>query len=141
MRESVEDKVGALVGVEFEDTAKEAETKAQEPPKNRASIVTSLAKGASEKTKSDVQYVPGAAGPEAKAAKSKLAATGEDAKNGAVSAEKNVGEKMTAKSDVEKALAQRYERGKGVDKRGVNEILAERYKPIDERDDTKLRGL
>lgn len=43
-------------------------------------------------------------------------------------------------SDVEKALRERYEKPAGLD-RTVEEVLEERYKPIDERDNTVLRGV
>jgi MICOS complex subunit MIC12 len=43
-------------------------------------------------------------------------------------------------SDVEKALRERYEKPTGLN-RTVEEALEERYKPIDERDNTVLRGV
>lgn len=43
-------------------------------------------------------------------------------------------------SDVEKALRERYEKPTGLSKT-VEEVLEERYKPIDERDNTVLRGV
>lgn len=43
-------------------------------------------------------------------------------------------------SDVEKALRERYEKPAGLN-RTAEEVLEERYKPIDERDNTVLRGV
>lgn len=43
-------------------------------------------------------------------------------------------------SEVEKALHERYDKPDGLDK-GIDEALAERYKPIDSRDNTVLRGV
>jgi altered-inheritance-of-mitochondria protein 5 len=45
-----------------------------------------------------------------------------------------------ATSDVEKALRERYEQPTGLNKT-VEEVLEERYKPIDSRDNTVLRGV
>lgn len=42
---------------------------------------------------------------------------------------------------VRKALSQRYRRDDDVMRKSVTEILAERYTPIDKRDNTQLRGL
>ena len=44
-------------------------------------------------------------------------------------------------SDVERALQQRFDRDKRKGAHSVKEALAERYKPIGERDNTMLRGL
>jgi MICOS complex subunit MIC12 len=44
-------------------------------------------------------------------------------------------------SDVEKALRQRYERRDGDLSRSVSEVLQERYRPMDKRDNTVLRGI
>ncbi|EOO03538.1 hypothetical protein UCRPA7_946 [Phaeoacremonium minimum UCRPA7] len=44
-------------------------------------------------------------------------------------------------SDVEKALQQRYEKSDDVMKKSIDELLDERYTPIDKRDNTKLRGI
>ena len=43
-------------------------------------------------------------------------------------------------SAVDKALRQRYEKS-NASKRTVQEVLEERYKPVEQRDNTKLRGL
>lgn len=52
------------------------------------------------------------------------------------------GETVTAgMGDVKKALHQRYEKSTGVDTRSVEEVLRDRYKPMDKRDNTVLRGL
>ncbi|KAJ6440423.1 Ketol-acid reductoisomerase [Purpureocillium lavendulum] len=47
----------------------------------------------------------------------------------------------TAQSPVEKALQQRYEKPEAKVNRTVAEVLRERYTPIDQRDNTVLRGL
>lgn len=45
-------------------------------------------------------------------------------------------------SDVEMVMRQRYERRpEDTSSKTVEEVLAERYKPIEQRDNTKLRGL
>jgi MICOS complex subunit MIC12 len=44
-------------------------------------------------------------------------------------------------SDVERALHQRYERHDGELNRSVDEVLKERYRPMDKRDNTVLRGV
>lgn len=44
-------------------------------------------------------------------------------------------------SPVEKALQQRYERADAKVNRNVAEVLRERYTPVDQRDNTKLRGV
>ncbi|KAK5661369.1 hypothetical protein OQA88_11268 [Cercophora sp. LCS_1] len=56
-------------------------------------------------------------------------------------AETKVDAKLLHLSEVDKALAQRYEKDDGVMKKSVKEVLAERYTPIDKRDNTKLRGI
>jgi altered-inheritance-of-mitochondria protein 5 len=43
-------------------------------------------------------------------------------------------------SDVEKAMRERYETPKGFD-RSAEEVLEERYKPVEQRDNTVLRGI
>jgi len=43
-------------------------------------------------------------------------------------------------SDVERAMRERYETPKGFD-RSAEEVLEERYKPIEQRDNTILRGV
>ncbi len=48
---------------------------------------------------------------------------------------------MAPLSDVEKALQQRYGRGEDIMSKSIHEVLDERYKPIDQRDNTVLRGL
>ena len=59
-------------------------------------------------------------------------------------AEERLETRMDAKllhlSEVERALSQRYEKSDVMSK-SVEEILRERYIPIDKRDNTKLRGL
>ena len=55
--------------------------------------------------------------------------------------ESRVDAKLLRLSDVEKALSERYEKGDEVMSKSVEEILSDRYKPIDQRDNTKLRGL
>jgi MICOS complex subunit MIC12 len=47
---------------------------------------------------------------------------------------------LSHSSAVEKALHERYEKPSSLDK-SVEETLAERYKPIEERDNTVLRGM
>lgn len=58
-------------------------------------------------------------------------------------AEKKVSELAGAVSDdVEKALQQRYQRNhEEVLNRDVDEVLAERYKPVEQQDHSKLRGV
>ena len=56
-------------------------------------------------------------------------------------AEAKLDAKLLHLSEVEKALRQRYERDESVMKKSVQEVLAERYKPIGERDNTRLRGI
>ncbi|KAL1879901.1 hypothetical protein VTK73DRAFT_6713 [Phialemonium thermophilum] len=48
--------------------------------------------------------------------------------------------KLMHLSEVERALQQRYEKSDVMNK-SVQEVLNERYKPIDQRDNTKLRGI
>ncbi|KAK1836201.1 hypothetical protein QBC39DRAFT_339056 [Podospora conica] len=48
--------------------------------------------------------------------------------------------KLLHQSDVEKALAERFEK-RGEDTRTVKEVLAERYKPISEKDHSRLWGV
>ncbi|KAK3360077.1 hypothetical protein B0T25DRAFT_534673 [Lasiosphaeria hispida] len=49
--------------------------------------------------------------------------------------------KIFRTSAVDQALAQRFEKDDSVMKKSVQEVLAERYKPVDQRDSTRLRGL
>ncbi|KAK0719692.1 hypothetical protein B0H67DRAFT_552006 [Lasiosphaeris hirsuta] len=49
--------------------------------------------------------------------------------------------KIFKTSEIDTALAQRYEKDDSIMKKSVQEILAERYKPFDQRDNTRLRGL
>ncbi|KAK4449090.1 hypothetical protein QBC34DRAFT_97986 [Podospora aff. communis PSN243] len=56
-------------------------------------------------------------------------------------AEAKVDARLLGVSEIERALNQRYERDDSVMKKSVKEVLAERYKPIGERDNTKLRGI
>lgn len=60
-------------------------------------------------------------------------------------AEERAEAKMDARllhvSEIERVLNQRYQRDESVMKKSVKEVLAERYTPIDQRDNTKLRGI
>ncbi|KAK0643134.1 hypothetical protein B0T16DRAFT_459311 [Cercophora newfieldiana] len=56
-------------------------------------------------------------------------------------AEAKVDAKLLHVSEIEKVLNQRYERDESVMKKSVKEVLAERYQPIDERDNSRLRGI
>lgn len=56
-------------------------------------------------------------------------------------AEAKVDAKLLHVSEIEKVLNQRYEKDDSVMKKSVKEVLAERYKPIDERDNSRLRGI
>lgn len=49
--------------------------------------------------------------------------------------------KLAEAGPVEKALKQRFEKTPAEDKRSVAEVLRERYRPMDKRDNTQLRGL
>ncbi|KAK1754542.1 hypothetical protein QBC47DRAFT_361597 [Echria macrotheca] len=49
--------------------------------------------------------------------------------------------KLLHVSEIERALGERYEKDESVMKKGVEEVLAERYKPIEERDNSRLRGI
>ena len=52
-----------------------------------------------------------------------------------------IAEATAATSTVKKALDQRYEKPEAKVNRTVAEVLKERYTPIDQRDNTQLRGL
>ncbi|KAK0613494.1 hypothetical protein B0T14DRAFT_569531 [Immersiella caudata] len=56
-------------------------------------------------------------------------------------AEAKMDAKLLGVSEIEKVLNQRYQRDESVMKKSVKEVLAERYKPINERDNTRLRGI
>lgn len=56
-------------------------------------------------------------------------------------ADSKVDAKLLHLSEMERALEQRYRRDDSVMKKSVQEVLAERYKPIGERDNTRLRGI
>lgn len=58
-------------------------------------------------------------------------------------AEARVDAKLLHVSEIEKALGERFERGsrEEVMKKSVEEVLKERYTPIGERDNSRLRGL
>jgi len=49
--------------------------------------------------------------------------------------------KLLHLSEIEKVLNQRYEKNDDIMKKSIKEVLAERYKPIGERDNTRLRGI
>ncbi|KAK3378277.1 hypothetical protein B0H63DRAFT_242870 [Podospora didyma] len=67
------------------------------------------------------------------------------AKARALLAEEKIEAKVDGKllhlSEIDRALAQRYEKDEGVMKKSVEEILRERYIPISKRDNTQLRGV
>ncbi|KAK0728617.1 hypothetical protein B0T26DRAFT_698703 [Lasiosphaeria miniovina] len=58
-------------------------------------------------------------------------------------AEAKVDAKLMHLSDVEKALAERYEKKDpdAIMSQSVDELLRARYTPIDKRDNTRLRGI
>ncbi|TRX95207.1 hypothetical protein FHL15_003899 [Xylaria flabelliformis] len=62
------------------------------------------------------------------------------AKSAVVSVEEKVEDAAPTTSPVEKALKQRYEKPSGLDQT-VEEVLAARYAPIDQKDNTNLKAL
>jgi altered-inheritance-of-mitochondria protein 5 len=62
------------------------------------------------------------------------------AKSAAVGAEEKIQSSTLTVSPVEKALQQRYEKRSGLDQT-VEEVLAARYVPIDQKDNTNLKAL
>jgi altered-inheritance-of-mitochondria protein 5 len=58
-------------------------------------------------------------------------------------AEAKADAKLLHVSEIEKALAERYDSARREErmKRSVEEVLRERYTPVDKRDNTQLRGI
>jgi len=56
-------------------------------------------------------------------------------------AEAKVDAKLLHVSEIERVLNQRYQRDESVMEKSAKEVLAERYKPIDQRDNSRLRGI
>lgn len=64
-----------------------------------------------------------------------------EAAKGAVGKAVGVAEQAAATSAVKKALDQRYEKPEAKVNKTVADVLKERYTPMDQRDNTQLRGL
>lgn len=152
--EKGERKAGVLAG-EAKDAAKSelagAATKTQRVASEKAGGVAAAAKSAYADAKAKGSEVAGKGEQKAEAAKgSVLSAIGKGIEKGkealgiakatVVGAEQKVEAKLDATlSPVERTMRQRYEKPSGL--KSVEETLAERYQPLDKRDNTVLRGL
>ncbi|KAI3322424.1 hypothetical protein HD806DRAFT_499980 [Xylariaceae sp. AK1471] len=115
------------------DSVAAAAKSAYADAKAKSAEVASKAEEKAEETKSTVL---GAIGKGIEKGKEVL----DKAKSAAVGAEEKVAASTSALSPVEKALQQRYEKRSGLDQT-VEEVLAARYIPIDQKDNTNLKGL
>ncbi|KJZ79645.1 hypothetical protein HIM_01114 [Hirsutella minnesotensis 3608] len=110
-------------------TGKRAVTKAEDEAKDKVAAAQGVIASALEKGKDTAQALAG---------KVKMA-VGMAEDEAAAATGSTTG--LTTLNPVQKALQQRYEKADARAKRGVAEVLQERYTPMDQRDNTVLRGL
>lgn len=161
VREGLEDKAAVLWGGSLEENIEAAEAavksnadSVKSQANERAASVTAAAKDGFERTKirAEETRAKAVSVAETKAAEAKTAvisATQKGIEKGkeivgiakaAVGATEEKLETQPALSPVEKALQQRYEKFNATSK-SVADILEERYTPVDQRDNSVLRGL
>ncbi|KAH8893165.1 hypothetical protein GQ53DRAFT_805414 [Thozetella sp. PMI_491] len=127
VRESAEGAVSRVLGLASASDAATQVRSGTQATNEAAGSVTDGAKGLLAKGVEKAKVTVGLA--EQKAEKAK-----EETKKGVAALLKDDG------STVQKALDQRYKKSDAMEK-SVAEVLSERYKPIDARDNTRLRGL
>ncbi|RCI09315.1 hypothetical protein L249_1434 [Ophiocordyceps polyrhachis-furcata BCC 54312] len=123
------------VAVKLQDEARRAAAKAQDEAKHAVAKASDEARRLAAGTEDEAKGVWSSA---LKRVRTALGWSGAEALASAATAEERI---ATSNSAVEKALRQRFERRDEGMERAVEEVLRERYRPLEERDNTVLRGL